>query len=88
MPSEDNVENGENRPLLADTDLQTSAPTPLPKFQLFVTYLIQLAEPITGTFIYPFAPQLVQSTGITRGDESKTGYYVGLIVSLEFLLYY
>jgi len=54
--------------------------TPLPKFQLLVTILAQFAEPLAGTVIYPFAPQLVRSTGITRGDESKIGYYAGIIV--------
>jgi hypothetical protein len=58
--------------------------TPLPIFQIFITFLITFAEPLTAVVIYPFAPHLVRSTGITGGDEKKTGYYVGLIVS--FLL--
>lgn len=58
--------------------------TPLPTFQLFVVYLVQLAEPITATVIYPFAPEFVRRTGITGGDETKTGYYAGLIVGGTF----
>ncbi|KAG5653634.1 hypothetical protein H0H81_011736 [Sphagnurus paluster] len=54
--------------------------TPLPKFQLFIVFLIQLAEPITGTVIYPFVNQFVRDTGITQGDERKTGYYAGILV--------
>lgn len=30
--------------------------------------------------IYPFVVQLVRDTGITGGDEAKTGYYAGLLV--------
>jgi hypothetical protein len=56
-------------------------PSALPKFQLFVTYLSQFAEPITATVIYPFAPQFVRSTGITGGDEKKIGYFAGVVVS-------
>jgi hypothetical protein len=55
-------------------------PTPLPKFQLFVICCIQLAEPVTSSVIYPFVNQLVRETGVTGGDERKTGYYAGLIV--------
>ncbi|KAE9401352.1 MFS general substrate transporter [Gymnopus androsaceus JB14] len=59
--------------------------TPLPKFQLFLTLLIQLAEPITGTVIYPFITRAVRNTGITYGDERKTGYYAGVIESVFFI---
>lgn len=55
-------------------------PTPLPRFQLFIIYLIQFAEPITATVIYPFINQFVRETGVTRGDERRTGYYAGIIV--------
>ncbi|KAL1949834.1 hypothetical protein VTO73DRAFT_8715 [Trametes versicolor] len=55
--------------------------TPLPKLQLFILLYLQLAEPITSTVIYPFVNQLVRETGITGGDERKTGYFAGLIES-------
>ena len=55
--------------------------TPLPKVQLFVLFLIQFAEPITATVIYPFVNQFVRDTGIIGGDERKTGYYAGIIAS-------
>ena len=56
--------------------------TPLPKLQLGVLLYLQLAEPITCTVIYPFVNEAVKNLGITGGDEKKTGYYAGLIVSL------
>jgi hypothetical protein len=66
-----------------DTEASENIPlkrTPLPKLQLLIVYLCLYAEPITGTVIYPFAPQFVRRTGITGGDEKKTGYYAGIVV--------
>ncbi|KAG1866196.1 MFS general substrate transporter [Suillus subluteus] len=59
-------------------------PTPLPKTQLAILLLVQMPEQLTASVIYPFVNQLVMSTGITGGDERKTGYYAGLIESLYY----
>ncbi|KAJ7679391.1 major facilitator superfamily multidrug-resistance, DHA1 sub-family [Mycena polygramma] len=70
------------------SDTQTPAPqkrTPIPKFQLFILLLIQLAEPATGLVIYPFVVQFVRDTGVTKGDETKTGFYAGMLESSFFL---
>jgi hypothetical protein len=64
---------------------QQIRPTPLPKFQLFIILLIQFAEPVTALVIYPFVNQFVRDTGITKGDEIKTGYYAGMIVCCSLL---
>ncbi|KAF5379659.1 hypothetical protein D9615_005771 [Tricholomella constricta] len=58
--------------------------TPLPKFQLFLVFLVQFAEPVTATVIAPFVNQFVRDTGIIGGDERKTGYYAGVIGSVFF----
>ncbi|KDR78804.1 hypothetical protein GALMADRAFT_224047 [Galerina marginata CBS 339.88] len=70
----------EDDPLTTADDNRVK-PTPLPKAQLFGVFLIQTAEPITSTVIYPFINQFVRETGITGGDETKTGYYAGIIES-------
>ena len=70
-------------PVLQNDDGVQEQPTPLPKLQLFSVFLIQTAEPLTATVIYPFINQFVRETGITGGDEKKTGYYAGLIVRLS-----
>ena len=57
-------------------------PTPLPKFQIFLVFLIQFAEPLTASVVYPFINQFVRETGVTNGDERKTGHYAGIIVCL------
>ncbi|KAJ3506744.1 hypothetical protein NLJ89_g6698 [Agrocybe chaxingu] len=59
--------------------------TPLPKVQLAIVMLINLAEPVTGTVIYPFINKFVRETGIINGDERRTGYYAGIIESVFFL---
>ncbi|KAL1660901.1 major facilitator superfamily domain-containing protein [Schizophyllum commune] len=67
--------------------LQVGAPkrTPLDFGQLSIVLFLQLAEPLTSQVIYPFTPQLIRDIGITNGDETKVGHYVGLLQSLFFL---
>lgn len=55
--------------------------TPLDKFQVFLTLMIQAMEPITATVIYAFITEAIRMTRITHGDERKTGYYAGIIAS-------
>jgi hypothetical protein len=55
--------------------------TPLPKLQTFTLFFIQFSEPVTALVVYPFIVQLVRDTGITGGNEARTGYYAGFIVS-------
>ncbi|KIK52653.1 hypothetical protein GYMLUDRAFT_179880 [Collybiopsis luxurians FD-317 M1] len=74
----------EETPLLPPQQRKTQR-TPLPWFQFTIVLFLQLAEPLTSQVIYPFLPQLIRDIGITRGDETKVGYYVGLLQSLFFL---
>ncbi|KAM6504117.1 member of major facilitator superfamily multidrug-resistance, DHA1 sub-family [Amanita muscaria] len=59
--------------------------TPLPWFQFSIVMFLQLAEPLTSQVIYPFTPELIRNIGITNGDETKVGYYVGMMQSIFFL---
>lgn len=61
---------------------RTRPVTPIPKFQIAVLLFLSLAEPVTNTVIYPFVNQLIEETGITKGDYGKVGYYAGLIVRM------
>ncbi|KAG2145386.1 major facilitator superfamily domain-containing protein [Suillus bovinus] len=63
---------------------QKKARTPLPWRQFSIILFLQLAEPLTSQVISPFAPQLIRDIGITDGDETRVGYYVGLMHSLFF----
>ena len=60
--------------------------TSLPKIALSILFLIQSSEAITATVIYPFINKFVRDTGVTGGDERKTGYFAGIIVSQAFKL--
>jgi len=91
----------EETPLLQGNGKKT--PTPLPWSQFSIALLLQLAEPLTSNVIYPFAPQVCQTTlihrllyesffffgqlirdiGVTHGNESQVGYYVGIMVGVE-----
>ncbi|EIN04049.1 MFS general substrate transporter [Punctularia strigosozonata HHB-11173 SS5] len=84
-------EDGTTTPASEETALlsprngkQKRRPTPLPKVQMSIILLAQLAEPIMSQCIYPFINDLVRTLDITGGDESKVGYYAGLIQSLFF----
>ncbi|KAJ1311924.1 hypothetical protein OPQ81_010384 [Rhizoctonia solani] len=68
------------------SSLRQQSITPLPVEQITILFLIQLSEHILSTVIYPFIAQLVNETGITGGDESKIGYYVGLMESVFCLM--
>ncbi|KDQ59075.1 hypothetical protein JAAARDRAFT_192627 [Jaapia argillacea MUCL 33604] len=73
----------EESPLLAPEQRKKKR-TPLPWAQFSIVLFLQLAEPLTGQVISPFAPDLIRNVGITHGDETKVGYYVGLMHSLFF----
>ncbi|KAJ7084953.1 hypothetical protein C8R44DRAFT_721779 [Mycena epipterygia] len=71
-------------PINAIGEFAPRKPTPLPKFQLFILLSIQFAE-VSALVIYPFVVQFVRDTGITGGDEAKTGFYAGLLESAFFI---
>ncbi|KAG2128246.1 major facilitator superfamily domain-containing protein [Suillus clintonianus] len=73
----------EETPLLRPVQ-QKKARTPLPWRQFSIILFLQLAEPLTSQVISPFAPQLIRDIGITNGDETSVGYYVGLMYSIFF----
>ncbi|KAG1882569.1 MFS general substrate transporter [Suillus subluteus] len=47
--------------------------------------MLQLAEPIASTSIFPYINQLISELGITGGDDAAVGYYAGIIESLFFV---
>ncbi|KAG1819020.1 uncharacterized protein BJ212DRAFT_1268119 [Suillus subaureus] len=65
---------------------QKKARTPLPWCQFSIILFLQLTESLTSQVISPFTPQLIRDIGITDGDETSVGYYVGLMYSLFFAM--
>ncbi|KAF8317183.1 MFS general substrate transporter [Clavulina sp. PMI_390] len=53
--------------------------------QIFIVLSVCLCEPIVAFMPMPFLAQLVNETGITNGDPSQVGYYIGIIESAFFL---
>ncbi|KAJ7114292.1 hypothetical protein C8R44DRAFT_556944, partial [Mycena epipterygia] len=56
-----------------------------PQFQLFIVLFLQLADPLTSQFIYPFAPQSIRDVGLTNGDETKGWVLRRTMQSLYYL---
>ncbi|KAG6332177.1 hypothetical protein ID866_6916 [Astraeus odoratus] len=77
----------EETPLLQVPE-QKQRKTPLPWRQFSIILLLQLSEPLTAQVISPFAPELIRNIGVTHGDETKVGYYVGLMASVLHSLFY
>ncbi|KAF8557103.1 MFS multidrug-resistance DHA1 sub-family [Imleria badia] len=73
----------EETPLL-QPQKQKQGRTPLPWRQFSIILFLQLVEPLTFQVIAPFAPQLIRDIGITNGDETQVGFYVGLLHSPFF----
>ncbi|OAX35122.1 MFS multidrug-resistance DHA1 sub-family [Rhizopogon vinicolor AM-OR11-026] len=75
----------EETPLLQPKKQHTVDKTPLPWRQFSVILFLQLTEPLTAQAIAPFAPQLIRDVGVTHGDESRVGYFVGIMYSVFYV---
>jgi len=80
MTRDDDVSPDEETPLLSSDRSSKKSSTPVPWAQVGILLVLQLAEPLTSQVIYPFTPEFVRNVGITDGDESRVGYYVGVMV--------
>ncbi|KAG1791879.1 major facilitator superfamily domain-containing protein [Suillus plorans] len=74
----------EETPLLRPEE-QHKIKTPLPWRQFSIILFLQLAEPVSAQAIAPFAPQLIRDLGVTHGDESRVGYFVGIMYSVFYV---
>jgi MFS family permease len=70
---------------LLQPEEQHKTKTPLPWRQFSIILFLQLTEPITAQAIAPFAPQLIRDVGVTHGDESRVGYFVGIMYSVFYV---
>ncbi|OAX31630.1 MFS general substrate transporter [Rhizopogon vinicolor AM-OR11-026] len=75
----------EESPLLRPERRRTIGKTPLPWRQFSGILFLQLTEPLTTQTIAPFVPQLIRDVGVTHGDESRVGYFVGILSSVFFV---
>ncbi|KAG1728514.1 MFS multidrug-resistance DHA1 sub-family [Suillus paluster] len=73
-------QDDEERSLLQRSE-QPVARTPLPWDQFWIILFLQLAKPFASQTLAPFTPQLIRDIGVTHGDESQVGHYVGILHS-------
>ncbi|KAF5327120.1 hypothetical protein D9619_004721 [Psilocybe cf. subviscida] len=77
------IHDDERTPLLEQQRAKKTR-TPLDRLQIAIVLLLQVCEPICSQSIYPYINELVSKLDIIGGDETKIGYYAGLIESLFF----
>lgn len=81
---QDSANEIETTPLLHEIP-QKKQKTPLPKLQISILVLVQLAEPIASMSVYPYINQLIRELDVTGGNDAVVGYYAGIIESLFFV---
>ncbi|KAG1819413.1 major facilitator superfamily domain-containing protein [Suillus variegatus] len=77
------LQDDEETPFLqrSDSPEQPTAKTPLPWDQFWLLLLLEIPDFLSSRTLAPFIPQLVRDIGVTHGDESQVGYYVGILQS-------
>ncbi|KAG2146249.1 major facilitator superfamily domain-containing protein [Suillus clintonianus] len=73
-------QNDEETPLLQRPE-QAVASTPLPWDQFWIILFLQFSDSLVFQTLAPFTPQLIKDIGVTHGDESQVGHYVGILQS-------
>ncbi|KAG2146246.1 major facilitator superfamily domain-containing protein [Suillus clintonianus] len=73
----------ETRPLLQRSE-RSMTRTPLPWDQFWIILFLQLSDPLAIQTLAPFIPELIRDIGVTHGDESQVGHYVGILQSSYF----
>ncbi|KAG2359964.1 MFS multidrug-resistance DHA1 sub-family [Suillus spraguei] len=64
---------------------QPVAKTPLPWDQLWIILVLQFSDSLVIETLAPFTPQLIRDIGVTHGDETQVGYYVGMLNSSYYV---
>ncbi|KAG2106606.1 major facilitator superfamily domain-containing protein [Suillus discolor] len=71
-------QDDEETPLLQRPE-QPTAKTPLPWDQFWILLLLEMPDFLSSRTLAPFIPQLIRDIGVTHGDESQVGRYVGIL---------
>ncbi|KAG1791882.1 major facilitator superfamily domain-containing protein [Suillus plorans] len=70
-------QDNEETPLLQ----QPIVKTPLPWDQFWIILFLQFPDSLVFQTLAPFTPQLIRDIGVTNGNESQVGHYVGILQS-------
>ncbi|KAG2063893.1 MFS multidrug-resistance DHA1 sub-family [Suillus decipiens] len=74
-------QDDEETPLLQ----QPVARTPLPWDQFWIILFVQFPDSLVFQTLAPFTPQMIRDIGVTNGDESKVGHYLGILQSSYYM---
>lgn len=74
-------QDDEETPLLQPRDQLIARTSPLPWDQFWIILFLQLSDSLVVQTLAPFTPQLIRDIGVTNGDESQVGHYVGILQS-------
>ncbi|KAG2359958.1 major facilitator superfamily domain-containing protein [Suillus spraguei] len=77
-------QDDEEIPLLQQPE-RLVAKTPLPWDQFWIILLLQFSDYLAIDTLAPFTPQLIRDIGVTHGDETRVGYYVGILRSSSYV---
>ncbi|KAG2134104.1 major facilitator superfamily domain-containing protein [Suillus clintonianus] len=64
---------------------QPMTSTPLPWDQFWIILFLQFPDSLVFQTLAPFIPQLIWDIGVTHGDESQVGHYVGILQSSYYM---
>ncbi|KAG1725312.1 major facilitator superfamily domain-containing protein [Suillus lakei] len=77
-------QDDEETPLLQQPG-QPITSTPLPWDQFWIILFLQFPDSLVFQTLAPFTPQLIRDIGVTHGDESQVGHYVGILQSSYYM---
>ncbi|KAG1798088.1 major facilitator superfamily domain-containing protein [Suillus plorans] len=77
-------QDDEETPLLQRSE-QPTTKTPLPWDQFSIVLFLETLDPLSSQTLSPFTPQLIRDIGVTHGDESQVGRYVGILQSSYYV---
>ncbi|KAG2147025.1 major facilitator superfamily domain-containing protein [Suillus cothurnatus] len=74
-------QDDEETPLLQRPEQRMTRISPLPWSQFWIILFLQFSDSLVFQTLAPFTPQLIRDIGVTNGDESQVGHYVGILQS-------
>ncbi|KAG2138592.1 major facilitator superfamily domain-containing protein, partial [Suillus bovinus] len=78
-------QDDEETPLLQRPEPSTASRTPLPWDQFSIVLFLEMLDPLSSGTLSPFIPELIRHIGVTHGNESQVGHYVGILQSSYYV---
>ncbi|KAG2359977.1 MFS multidrug-resistance DHA1 sub-family [Suillus spraguei] len=78
-------QDDEETPLLQRPEQRMARTSHLPWDQFWIILFLQFSDSLVFQTLAPFTPQLIRDIGVTNGDESQVGHYVGILQSSYYM---